>query len=300
MKRSREALQKAGGRTKDGRTLPPASIWIVGADTDHGPDHPLYSDDAVQLARSKNYEPFAAMVRNIRALGIIEPVRVRLVSVAPDDALWPEAARELGEVYVAVTGRHRTLLARRAAAELFQEGLISSMEQWQIDTVLDSSNESAQLDKVISENAFRRRPSAIEIGFQVAQSLDRGFTMDALRERFDYSESQLRNFMTLAQHGVAELHAAVRAGSVPVTEACKIARLPSQEQCTALGAEKGSRRERGPRRPGRRVLEVAEKRILDAPWATLRERELLGVIAGTIDISAASAEVRALFEEQTI
>lgn len=293
-RRSRAALQKAGGRTKDGRTLPPVSIWIIGADTNHGPEHPLYSDDAVQLARSGDYERYASMIRNIRALGVIEPVRVRLEHVSPDDDMWPALARELGEVYVAVTGRHRTLLARRVAAELWQEGVISQLEQWQIDVVLDNATDANQLDKVISENFFRRRPSAIEIGHQVARALDNGFTMDGLCERFGYSESQLRNFQALAQHGLPELHEAVREGRVSVTEACKIARLGADEQRDALLADKPAAR---PQRPGRKSLVEAERRILAAGWATPRERELLGVINGTIDLDAASAEVRALFSQ---
>jgi hypothetical protein len=294
-KPSREALAKAGGRTKDGRTLPPAGIWIIGVDTKHGPEHPLYSDDAVQLARSGDYSAHEDMIRNIRALGVIEPIRVRFEIVAPDDMAWPEAAREIGQVYVAMTGRHRTLLARRAAAQLWQEGVIRALEQWQIDVVLDNDTDAGrQLDKVISENFFRRRPSAIEIGHQVAQAIGRGFTMDGLAERFKYSESQLRNFQALAQNGTQELHEALRAGTVKVTEACKIARLQPAEQRAALREEKVV--ERGPRRPGRKALDEAERRLLAASWATPRERELVGVLTGTIDISAASPEVRALFE----
>lgn len=294
-KRSREALQKAGGKSKDGRTLPPYGIWIVGVDTLHGPDHPLYSDDAVQLARSGDYKPFDAMMRNIRELGVIEPVRVRLQVVAQDDPLWPDSAREAGEVYVAVTGRHRTLLARKVVEQLLHEGLINSLEQWQIDTVLDSTSDTLQLDKVVSENIFRRRVSPIEIGYQVIQMLERGFTMEAMCEKYRYSESQLRNFMALARDGVAELHAAVRAGEVKATEACKIARMPAEEQRKALTAEKIV--EQKPKRMGGKVLEVARQRLAEAPWATQREREILNVISGTIDLASASEEVRALFEK---
>lgn len=297
-KPSREALAKAGGRTKDGRTLPPASIWIIGVDTTHGPEHPLYSDDAVQLARSGRYEPYAAMMRNIRALGVIEPLRVRYERVADDDVRWPEEARGQ-KVHVAVTGRHRTLLARRVAAELWQEGVITDLRQWQIDVVLDEATEVSQIDKVISENFFRRRPSPIEIGHQVAQALDKGFTMDGLCERFGYGESQLRNFQALATQGTEALHAALRSGWCSATKACQLAKLPAEQQRQAVSELQTAPTPTSSmqvRPPGRKLVKAAAERARDGELWTPREKEILAIVAGELPLDQAKwPELKELF-----
>jgi ParB-like chromosome segregation protein Spo0J len=309
MKPSRQALKDAGGRTKDGRSLPPSSIYIIGVDTAHGPAHELYSADAVELARTGEYDPL--WVRNIRELGVLQPVRVRLEEVGRDDEAWPSGCR--GHlVHVCVVGRHRVLTARRVAADLLAEGVIATLEQWQVDVVLDTRG-GKSVETVIAENRYRRTLSAIETGTQVAQMLAVGYTMDALPEVFKRSEGHLRSFHTLAERGTAELHGALRSGRITDTDACKVAKLEPEEQRKVVSELPADGRAKGGkvaalmasakgqsvpvRPPSRSAVQRAATRASagDVSTWTERERELLAIAAGLKSLEDASEEIRALF-----
>lgn len=309
MKPSRQALKDAGGRTKDGRSLPPSSIYIIGVDTAHGPAHELYGADAVELARTGKYDPL--WVKNIRELGVLQPVRVRLEEVGSDDEAWPSGCRGC-LVHVCVVGRHRVLTARKVAADLLAEGVIATLEQWQVDVVLDTRGGKA-VETVIAENRFRRALSPIELGTHVIQALAQGFTMDALSEVLGYSQGHLRNLHALAENGVKELHEAIRAGRIKATDACKLAKLEADEQRKVVSNLPKDRRAKGSdvtvlmanaqgqpapvKPPSKGAMHRAATRASagDVSTWTERERELLAIAGGLRSLDEASDEIRALF-----
>jgi AraC-like DNA-binding protein len=112
-KPSRVARDEAGGKSFDGFSLPPHAIVVIGVDTLHGPEHPLYCARAVRVANGA--EPVDdRMYRSIKARGVLQPIRVRLEHA--------KTARELVEV-VADENVCRRVLDEDEIAEGIQRGV---------------------------------------------------------------------------------------------------------------------------------------------------------------------------------
>jgi hypothetical protein len=139
-KPSRAARTRDGGKNFDGFSLPPHNIVIIGVDTTHGPDHPLYSALAVRLA-SGEQELDERLLRSIHTLGVQVAVSVRYEVVAADDERWPVRLR--GQTaHVLVYGRRRVIHGRRVVDDKFAAGYIGSRDDWQIKCTLQGGDES--------------------------------------------------------------------------------------------------------------------------------------------------------------
>ncbi len=97
-----------GGQLLDGKReslfrVDPATLTIIGVDTDDGPEHQLW-DERVRLPLDKN------MVANIMALGVREPVVVVV------------QGKDKSRIAAVVDGRRRVLHAREANKRLVEKG----------------------------------------------------------------------------------------------------------------------------------------------------------------------------------
>jgi hypothetical protein len=188
-KPSRVARDEAGGKSFDGFSLPPHAIVVIGVDTQDGPEHPLYSQRAVDLAAGRvDYDD--RMYRSIRSKGVITPIRVRLEPIGHGGAL----------VHVVVAGRHRVLYGRRVVTEMFNAGEIGDMAAWQIKCTLEHAKTARDLVEVVAdENVCRRVLDDTEIAEGIQRGLNIGLTLDEMADRYGVSEAKAKRLLARAE-----------------------------------------------------------------------------------------------------
>jgi hypothetical protein len=313
-KPSRVARTEAGGKSRDGFSLPPHRVYIVGVDTQHGQEHPLFKPDIVELSRREEYDDLT--LRSIDSEGVFQPVRVVLVRVATDDRRWPDECRGKS-VHVCLAGRHRIYHARKVVQDRYESGRIRELTDWQVDCILETRTDLRTLTRISrDENLLKRKVSPIELGVNVIQEIATGLTMEALSESTEYSVPQLKRFMAIASQGCPELHDAVRAG-MSITAASRIAMLDDDEQRDVLAGTtpddsdheimqkldiaKGKPARIKPPTPKR--WKMAAQRIAaqfeadNEPVWSDRELELFRIVTGQIALDDAGEELRQLFDE---
>jgi ParB family chromosome partitioning protein len=198
----------------------PSDLVIVGLDTHNGPEHPLY-DERVLLPVPD------AFVADIRALGILEPVKVR----------------KNGNLLEVVAGRQRV----RAAREVNRTG-----GDLRVPVMLERGDDARMRDVGLSENEHRVNDSHEVKIRKLVRYLASGRTEHEAAVRFGVSGQTIKNWLALAEAG-PEVKAAVAAGEITSTEAVKIARKPRETQALAVRTPK-------PVVPGKRQI----KRLTEA------------------------------------
>lgn len=188
-KPSRVAREEAGGKSFDGFSLPPHGIVVIGVDTQDGPEHPLYSQRAVDLAAGRvDYDD--RMYRSIKAKGVITPIRVRLEPIGEGGAL----------VHVVVAGRHRVLYGRRVVEEMYDAGEIGDMKAWQIRCTLEHAKTARELVEVVAdENVCRRVLDDTEIAEGIGRGVGIGFTLDEMADRYGVSVGKAKRLLARAE-----------------------------------------------------------------------------------------------------
>jgi hypothetical protein len=219
VKPSRKARDEAGGKSFDGFSLPPHAIVVVGVDTHHGPEHPLYSARAVRLANES--EPLdGRMYNSIRSKGVLQPIRVRLEQVpetsAPESQPWPKDMH--GKmVHVVVAGRHRVLYGRHVVDDLVREGEIRDPQSWQIKCTLEHAKTSRELVEVVAdENVCRRVLGDDEIAEGIHRGVNIGLTIDEMADRYGVNMSKAKRLLARAE-GVPAKPAKPKVERVPVS-----------------------------------------------------------------------------------
>lgn len=201
-KPSRAARERDGGKSFDGFSLPPHNIVIIGVDTEHGPEHALYSQRAVDIAAGRrDYD--MRFLRSLHTFGVKQPISVRLEQVPADDEAWPERFR--GElVHVVVTGRHRVLYGRRVAEEKEASGEIGDRSRWQIRCSLEHAKKDTDLIAIVAdENVCRRVLDDEEIAEGILRGVNASITIEEMAERFGITVSKAKRLKARAE-GVPE------------------------------------------------------------------------------------------------
>lgn len=202
MKPSRKAREEAGGKNQDGFTLPPRSCYVIGVDTEDGPEHPLYSQRAVDLSEGRA-EWDMRMLRSIHTHGVKQAILVRLYTVPEDDQAWPADLRER-TVHVVVAGRHRVLHGRRVVEEKFRAGEIGHPDNWQIKCSLELAKSDRDLVSIMAdENVCRRVLSDDEIAEGILKGISVSLTLEEMAERYGITVSKAKRLLARAQ-GVPE------------------------------------------------------------------------------------------------
>lgn len=201
-KPSRAARERDGGKSFDGFSLPPHNIVIIGVDTEHGPEHPLYSQRAVDLVAGLiPYE--GRLLRSIHTFGVKQVVTLQLVDVADGDTLWPAHMRGQ-KVHVLVTGRRRVLYGRRVVKEKFEAGAIGGLDRWQIKCTLEHAKAAADLVAIVAdENVCRRVLGDDEIAEGIMHGLNANYTIEEMAERYGITVSKAKRLKARAE-GVPE------------------------------------------------------------------------------------------------
>lgn len=204
-KPSRAARERDGGKSFDGFSLPPHNIVIIGVDTEHGPEHPLYSQRAVDIAAGRrDYD--MRFLRSLHTFGVKQPISVRLEQVpvtSPADEPWPAHMR--GElVHVVVTGRHRVLYGRRVAEEKEASGEIGDRSRWQIRCSLEHAKKDTDLLAIVAdENVCRRVLDDEEMAEGILRGVNASITIDEMAERYGISVGKAKRLKARAE-GVPE------------------------------------------------------------------------------------------------
>jgi hypothetical protein len=205
MKPSRAARDRDGGKNFDGFSLPPHNIVVIGVDTSHGPEHPLYSAQACELANgTRDYD--MRMLRSLHAFGVKVPVSVRHETVpAGDDAeLWPKHLKPGDTAHVLVTGRRRVIHGRRVAEEKFTAGEIGELNRWQVKCVLEHAKRPQEIVSIVAdENVCRRVLEDDEIAEGIQRGLSVSLTLDEMAERYGVSVDKAKRLLRRAE-GVPE------------------------------------------------------------------------------------------------
>lgn len=197
-KPSRVARDEAGGKSFDGFSLPPHAIVVIGVDTLHGPEHPLYCTRAVRVANGA--EPIDdRMYRSIKSRGVLTPIRVRLEQVDDGDEAWPNDLR--GKlVHVVVAGRTRVLYGRRVVDEMFEAGDLGDNTGWQIKCTLEHAKSARDLVEVVAdENVCRRVLDDAEIAEGIQRGVNIGITLDEMADRYGIKPSKAKRLLARAE-----------------------------------------------------------------------------------------------------
>ncbi len=163
-------------------------------------------------------EPFGdeqddEFVKNIEALGILEPIIVRPV----------------GDHFVVDVGRRRFLSAQKLGYK-------------ELDCIVRESTELDAMDASISENVFRKNVDPVTLGMWIKLRLDKGdISLSQYARRIGKAKSTLSEWMRMTDLTI-EMQEQVRSQAVPFRYALKVARLnlsKPEEKALAAEAAKG-------------------------------------------------------------
>lgn len=207
------------------KTLPPAGVlWpeeikIQGWDTPIDLNDPL-DDNRIDLP----VDP--AMVANMKAVGVIEPVVITVRKVAPGGDVTPEMANRLSGPFV-VDGRRRVMHARVANKELEKEG----QEKVKVPYILKSGEDPAKLVAwAKSANRFRVDNGPLRSAYDVRQMMNvHNFTIEDCATVLGASEQTIRNWLTLLDQP-KEIREAIEKQEITTTAALMLAPLKDEAQ----------------------------------------------------------------------
>lgn len=184
----------------------PANLTIVGLDTTDGPEHPLY-DERINLPLDE------AMVKNVMALGILEPVGVR----------------KNGDKVEVVFGRQRVRWAREANARFAKDG----RQAMNVPVVVRRGDDSEHLGVLISENEVRQDDGPLQKARKAQKYTALGKTNDEAATAFGVTGQCVRNWLALIDLDGA-VQKAVENGTISASAASKFAGLDREAQKRAL------------------------------------------------------------------
>jgi len=190
------------GTRKDVFYMDPDDIVVVGADTNDGPDHPLY-DERVKLPLDEG------MVLNIMYQGVLQPIVVR------KDGGDPQA----------VAGRRRTLHAREANRRLKKQG----KEAVKVPALNRRGSDKDMLGIMISENEIRRDDSPLTKARKVQKLLDMGATEAECATIFGVTKKSIDNWTRLLDCD-DKVVKAVESNKISASAAAKLSKLSRADQ----------------------------------------------------------------------
>jgi len=195
-KDSRAALGASG--KKDVLLFDPENLALV-----EDPTNPLY-DERVALPVSE------ALVLNIMAYGVIEPIVVR-----------KNAETEQTEV---VAGRQRVKACREANKRLMAKGC----EPHRIAAIVKRGDSATLMGVMVSENEIREDDTPIGRARKAARFIDLGRTVEEAGVMLGISVPSVKNLLGLLD-GPAVVRKAVEAGVVSVSDGYKLSKLEPAE-----------------------------------------------------------------------
>lgn len=187
-------------------TVDPASVTIVGLDTEANADDPLY-DERVNLPLDES------MVLNIMALGVLNPV-----SVARD-----------GDNLFVVDGRQRVRATREAAKRQQALGEIPTM----LPVIEVKGNDNRLASVMISTNEIRRSDETLTRAYKASRLMDRLRDAEQVAVLFGVSPQTIRNWGRVTD-AIQEIQDAVRDELITFTDGMNLGSLDRSEQKAEL------------------------------------------------------------------
>jgi ParB family chromosome partitioning protein len=185
----------------------PDDLYIIGLDTDDGPDHPLYDP--------RHNQPVPeSMIRNVMYHGVLEPVLVRKDG---DDRLD------------VVAGRQRVRAAREANIRLVEQGKLPI----KVAVIAKKGDSSKMMGIMISENEIRRDDSPLAKGRKAQRLIDFGSSLEEVAVVFGVDPKSISNWLKLLDCD-DKVQQAVEAGQISDSAATKLASLPRAQQRETL------------------------------------------------------------------
>ena len=187
----------------------PNALWIHGIDTEADATDNFVDDD-----KKRHTKLDAAMVKNIKANGVIQPVLVRIIDNVP----------------VVVDGRRRVLHARKANEERVAEGL----EAMPVRLVIEVGGDDADAKvRAVSANSFRQDHGPIAQARKASQLMNAGKTIDEVAVAFGMSKSSVQNRIKLLDLAPA-VQRAIEDGKVGPMVGLELHGLEKDEQIEKL------------------------------------------------------------------
>lgn len=202
----KKSKQSLDGTRLNAFGMNPDSITIIGLDTKDGPEHALY-DKRINLPVSE------ALVLNIMAIGVIEPVIVF----------------KDGDRVLVVAGRQRVRAAREANKRLTAQGA----EPIVVPAMAKRGSDGTMLGVMISENELRVEDLLESKLPKLEKYLATGATEEDAAIRFGVTGQTIRNWLALLEAAPA-VKKAVQGGLLSATAGAKIASLPRADQSAAV------------------------------------------------------------------
>lgn len=187
----------------------PDALWIHGIDTEADATDNFVDDD-----KKRHTKLDAAMVKNIKANGVIQPVLVRIIEGVP----------------VVVDGRRRVLHARKANEERVAEGL----EAMPVRLVIEVGGDDADAKvRAVSANSFRQDHGPIAQARKASQLMNAGKTINEVAVAFGMSKSSVQNRIKLLVLAPA-VQRAIEDGKVGPMVGLELHGLEKEEQVEKL------------------------------------------------------------------
>lgn len=206
------AKQAIEGTRKNAFARDPRTLLIVGVDDVPGVDeprkHPLWEDPARLVIDD-------AMVRNIIAYGVIEPV------VVTSD----------GSSVIVVDGRRRVLHAREANRRLHERGL----PELAVTCVVRNGEDGDLMGVMVAANAIRLDETPLQKARKANAMLIRGLSEDQVATAFGVGVAAVKAWQSLLTCA-PEVIAAVESGAAPASVAVALAKEPRGRQAQKLEA----------------------------------------------------------------
>jgi ParB family chromosome partitioning protein len=197
------------------------------------PTHPLH--DPYRIVE----KPAEAFILNIVALGVKEPVLVRLNGRRKDGS----------PVVEVIDGRQRVMAARAANKILKKRG----EEPLRVRAITEKGDDATMLATMIALNEHRKADSLLAKAKKLQRYMSLGRDLEEGAMHFGVSVTAARQWLTLLDCD-DEIQSAVQAGTIAGSTAMKLAALPRSDQKKALadmiasGATKGASAEAAVRR----------------------------------------------------
>ena len=243
------------------------NLVIIGLDTEDGPDHELY-DERVNLPLDE------AMLANIMALGVKEPILVRKTPGKGE------------KTYQVVDGRRRLIHAREAHKRLLKQGEPGV----KVPVIIESGSDEHVATLAVSMNEIRKDDDVLVKAQKAERLMSRLGDKKAVANAFGVTTVTLDNWRKLMELS-APVKKAVASGQLSAHAASKLHGMTPEEQKAELDkvktavADNGGKRatarqvENGGKKPARKVsrkqLEALAKRLKDAS-----DERGIGILAG--------------------
>jgi ParB/RepB/Spo0J family partition protein len=231
------------------KSADPNNLWVHGVDTEHD-----IADNFVDDDKTRHTKLDAALVKNIKANGVIQPVLVRIIEGVP----------------VVVDGRRRVLHARKANEERLAEGL----EALPVRIALELGGDDVDAKvRAVSANTFRMDHGPVAQGRKAAQLINAGKSVDDVAVALGMSKSSVQNRLKLLELAPA-VQRAIEANKIGPMAGLELLGMEKDEQLEAL-AELIEETEGGKKKKGaaKSAKAKANKGKSDAP-----ERPGIGLI----------------------